>query len=102
MGLWLNMRIVAAGQWSAATPPVLTGGSRGFTVVRNGVGDYTATLDEAVDATECVIFVQVGTSLLIARVVHTSDTAKQVLVVTAAAGAATDSIVDFMVIRTAP
>ncbi len=103
MGLWQGMRIVAAGGWSAATPPVLDSGSRGFTVVRNGAGDWSMTLDEAVDEQECVILIQVGTTLLIARPVHTSDTVKQILVITVAAGnAATDSIVDVVVLRTAP
>ena len=103
MGLFPGIRPMAAGGWSAATPPVLDSGSRGFTVIRNGAGDWSITLDEACDEQECVVLVTLGTTLLIARVVHTSDTVKQILVITVAAGnAATDSIVDIVVFRTAP
>lgn len=61
---------------------------------RNGAGDYTLTLTQEADATECQIVVSPRTAVSQWRVVHTSDSAKQVLLFNAA-GAATDG--DFTV-----
>lgn len=71
---------------------------RGFTatVARAGAGNYTITLDGGgIDATESIENLQVrGATLSHFSIVHTSDTAKQILM-TDAAGTALDA--DFSV-----
>lgn len=71
---------------------------RGFTatIARGGAGNYTLTLDGGgVDATECIDNIQPrGATVGHFSVVHTSDTAKQIIF-TDGGGTATD--VDFSV-----
>jgi hypothetical protein len=77
--------------------------ARGCSVVRNGAGDYTVTIDNGplvgeVDSGEASIHVTPGTAGITPRVVHTSDSAKQILTINAAA-AATDSICEVSIWR---
>lgn len=65
-----------------------------------GVGDFTFTLDRALDATESVILVTPLTADVIPQVVHTSDTAKQIVMINGA-GAAIEANVAIGVWRVA-
>ena len=83
----IQMRCIAAASVDAAGA-LITG--RGCTSARNGAGDFTITLpaNEGVDANEChmVITPRITAQSAIPRVVHTSDTAKQILLIDDAAG----------------
>jgi len=95
-----NLNLAQASIVSGVGPTFLY--NRGFaSVVRNGAGDYTLTLESGgVDAAQCNIqCTSRGAVGLIFAVVHTSDTAKQILE-TSNAGAATDG--DFDVTVTQP
>ncbi len=67
-----------SGQWSAA-------------MTKNGTGDYALTVEPGMDVDEFALIVSIeGSTPLISSIVHTSDTAKQVLLEDDA-GAATDA-----------
>lgn len=54
--------------------------SKGVTsITDNGVGDHTITLDEALNANECIVLYEGRGAGLIPQIVHTSNTAKQLL-----------------------
>lgn len=73
----------------------------GFASARTGAGVYTLTLDEGVDSSECAILVTRRGAAAPAdgtiSVDHTSDTVKTVTCT--AAGVATDSDFDFVVLN---
>lgn len=97
-------------QWHALASVVYTAGVPSFlfqsgkfaaAIVDTGAGDMTVNLlaAEGVDATECIMMAQVrGANPGYANVVHTSDTAKQILVFDDA-GAAADLDVDIFIAR---
>lgn len=61
-------------------------------VTRAGVGDYTVNLTQGIPAAVCDFDGSVvGTGNATINVVHTSDTAKQILIKTANTGAALDA-----------
>lgn len=73
-------------------------------VAYNGVGDYTLNLlDGGIDAADCAVVVNTRTAVLgaVATVVHTSDTAKQILLVTdaGAPGTAVDASFDITIVK---
>lgn len=71
----------------------------GFTTcTRNGVGDYSLTCNEAIDAADCIVKVTPRGAAMISGVVHTSDAVKQVLIVDNA-GAASDTPFDVSVLK---
>lgn len=71
----------------------------GCAITRNGVGDYTVTLDDPADASQCSILCtgRGASNAQAFRVVHTSATQKQILALVG--GVATDNDFDFMVFR---
>ena len=92
----VQLRTLAVGSINAAGAAIK---ARGFTCVNNGVGDFTVTLgDGGADAAECLVFITPRTTAATAipRVVHTSDTAKQILFLSDA-GAAVDTAFDVLV-----
>lgn len=83
-----------------ATPPVITTG-RGITsVARNGAGDFQVVMTRGINANEIMPVILPGTVGIIPRIVHTSDTSKQLLFISHA-GAATDSTFYFAAWRVA-
>lgn len=90
--------VVAAGSVAADGSVVVC---RGAVPAKTGAGVYTLTLDEAIDAIECVVTVTPRTTPDIApSVVQTSDTVKTVNMRTIAAGpVAADCAFDFKVER---
>ena len=92
----------AVGRFTCATPPVLTAANGVTSVARAGDGDYSATLDNAIDVTECNIQATgQHTAFLAITVVQTSDTVKQILVWDAAGMAVQAGAVAIAVFRTA-
>lgn len=72
----------------------------GFASARTAKGDYALTLDLAVDATECSITACLrGATSGVCRVVHTSDTVKQVLTFAVDGTTATDLSFDFQILH---
>lgn len=72
----------------------------GFASARSAKGDFALTLDIPVDSTECAILTTIrGATSGVTRVVHTSDSAKQVLVFAVDGTTAADSSFDFLVLR---
>lgn len=72
--------------------------NRGFaaTITRNGAGDYSLTLDQGLDSTQCSVHITPRQSPgAIVACVHTSDEIKQILLFDAA-GMAAD--IDFDVV----
>jgi hypothetical protein len=53
--------------------------AKGCTLTVNGVGDYTLNLNQAADSLETAITVTPETAGRMVAIVHTSDTAKQIL-----------------------
>lgn len=88
----------ALGSVTGATGVAICGA--GAASSRTGAGDYNLTLDQGCDASECTIQITprgAGTPV-VAEVVHTSDTVKQVLLWDSATGAvATDHNFDYEV-----
>lgn len=82
-----------------AAPAAITT-QRGLgTLVDTGVGDWSVTLDQGIDATLCACVMQpITTNLRQTTIVHTSDTVKQLLASTGAAGVdvAADTIFNVM------
>lgn len=91
--------VVAAGSFGgAAAGAAAAYGEKGGAMTRTGVGDYNITLDRGLDTTECVVLVtSLTTGERSVRIVHTSDTVKQVLLQTNL-GAAVDSDVSWVVL----
>jgi hypothetical protein len=94
-------RVHAAGRYSAAIPPLVEAiGTGDWGVVRNGAGDTTVTLLVGIDATERLILATSRVTSTQVSVVSLTDTTFQVLCISDAA-AATDTAVDFVVLRIA-
>lgn len=94
-------KVHAAGRYSAATPPVVeAAGTGNWSVARAGAGDCTVTLQDPIDLLERVVLATTRvTSTQVAVIAATeTDTTFQVLCISDAA-AATDTAVDFMVLR---
>jgi hypothetical protein len=89
---------IAAGSVAADGTAVVC---RGAAPAKTGAGVYTLTLDEAIDALECVVHVTPRTTAdIVPSVVQTSDSVKTVNMRTvAAAPAAADCAFDFEVRR---
>lgn len=72
----------------------------GYASARTAKGDYAITLDIPVDATQCSILTTLrGATSGVTRVVHTSDSVKQVLTFAVDGTTATDLNFDFLVLR---
>lgn len=72
----------------------------GFASARTGKGDFAITLDIGADQEECAILTSLrGGTSGVTRVVHTSDTVKQVLAFAVDGTTATDLNFDFLVLR---
>lgn len=96
-------RVHAAGRWSAATPPVIEAAGTGdWSVVRNGAGDWTLTLQVPIDTTERLVLATSRVTSTQVSVIEAgaTDTTVQFLCESDASGA-TDSAIDFMVLRIA-
>ena len=76
MGLFTGNNIAAQGRWAGAD----TAKSQGGKVAQTGTGVYTITLEQGLNANECVplITVQDATVAVSPSVVHTSATVKTV------------------------
>lgn len=78
-----------------------TSNDGGFTTcTRNGAGDYSLVVNEAIDAADCLIHVTPRGAAVCVGVVHTSDTSKQVLLLTDA-GVASDTPFDITILKIA-
>jgi hypothetical protein len=93
----------ACGTFSAATPPVITNAGTGnWSVVRNGAGSWDVTLADPIDATERTILVQSKVTSTMAGTIVASDTDTVFRINCESDGSvATDSAIDFMVLRAA-
>lgn len=76
-------------------------GTAGFTVVRNGAGDYTITLGEAIDLLERVTTLVGKSSTFVMNVVAETDTTLQVINFASTTGAAADGEFQFAIFRIA-
>lgn len=96
--------LIAAGAWDGSVGAgATTFGERGGIVSYGGVGDYDLTLDNDADINECAVLTGLlGLNDHTVRTVHTSDTVKQMLIETTAAGAAGEGDLNYVVIRFAP
>ena len=93
-----------AGSWDGSVGALATAfGERGGAVTYGGVGDYDATLDKGIDNTECAFLTTLlGLNDHTIRTVNSSDTVKQMLIETTAAGAAGEGDVAWLAVRFAP
>lgn len=94
-------RLHCCGRWSAATPPLVEAAGTGdWSVVRTGAGAWTATLNVPIDILERCIFVTSRVISTQASVVAGGSDTTFLVTNTSDAAAATDSAIDFLVIRT--
>ena len=90
--------VVAALSVTGGTGALAGGG--GATPARAGAGDYTVTLNEGVDETECLITLTCKTAAVTLTAGHTSDTIKTVAGLDTATGlVATDGDFDIKIER---
>jgi hypothetical protein len=89
------------GQINGADGATNVAGSGNWSAVRNGAGDYTVTTqgDGLVDATRCVVLACSRVISTMVAITAQTDSTIQFVVVSDVPGA-TDSSVDFLVIRT--
>lgn len=72
----------------------------GCSVARSAAGTYNISLDDDVDATQCVIVASPrGANSAVIRAAHTSDTVKQLVAFVLAGTTAQDTDIDFMIFR---
>lgn len=95
MSINIPNALLAFGSVSAAGVKV---SGAGFTSAQSGVGIYTLTPDQEVDATQCALLVTARTAGLIATAEQTSDSVKTVNMFDDA-GAAADGAFDFLLLR---
>lgn len=105
LNTFLNGGLWAAGTFTCATPPVVESRGGFGTVVRNGDGDYSVTLDREIDlagadAEGVVLAVSQGATCAIVTYVVTSDSIIQFLKFDAAGAALQNGAIAFAVIRT--
>ena len=94
-------RLHCCGRWSAATPPLVEAAGTGdWSVVRGGAGIWTSTMAVGIDILERCIFVASRVVSTQASVVAGGTDTTFVVNNTSDAAAATDSAIDFLVIRT--
>jgi len=92
--------IHACGQINGADGATNIAGTGNWSAVRNGAGDYTVTLTELIDATQCAVLATPRVTSTSVAVIAQTDSTIQFAVDNDASNP-TDASIDFLVVRTA-